>query len=69
VDIRRVSTITLLEIGAALFGSLLLAALVVLIGSRIAGGLTRARHRKEPAPSPGEVPPSRHVGISHVAAR
>lgn len=69
MKVRRMSTVALLEIGAALFGSLLLAALMVLIGGRIAGGVARARRRKEPAPPPGQVPPSRHAGISNVAAR
>lgn len=60
---------TLLEIGAALFGSLLLAGLVVLFGSRCAGEIKRSRSHKALPPPPGEVPPSRHTGISNVAAR
>ncbi len=69
MKVRRMSTVALLEIGAALFGSLLLAALLVLIGGRIAGGCAHARLRKEAPPPPGEVPPSRHEGISNVATR
>lgn len=66
---RRMSMETLLEIGAALFGALLLGGLAVLFGSRVAGGIVRMRRRMASPPSPGEVPPSRHKGISHVAAR
>lgn len=69
MNFRGMSMESLLEIGAALFGALLLGGLAVLCGSRVAGGIVRARRRMAPPPSPGEVPPSRHEGISHVAAR
>jgi hypothetical protein len=60
---------TLLEIGVAVVGSLLLGGLAILLFGRAAGGMRRSQRHAQAPPSPGEVPAERHQHTASVSAR
>lgn len=60
---------TLLEIGLMVFLGVLLGAAALLAGGRSIGELARSLRHRQPAPSPGKVPASRHKGTASAAAR
>jgi len=60
---------SLIEVGIALVGLVLLVSAGVLVGSRLAGGSARRRRHADGPPPRGTVPPSRHKPTSAAAAR
>lgn len=60
---------TVIEIGFAVFGALLLAALGVLLGGRSAGGASRGRGKQAAPPEGGRVPAQRHQARGMISPR
>ncbi len=60
---------TLLEIGMAVVGSLLLGGLAILLFGRTVGGVRRRNRHAAAAPSSGAVPAERHQHTAAVSAR